>query len=234
MVLKLASKFLSTSLELALSRRDAELLQLCGAELETSEPQVTVFSSRSAEAPPPITSGTAGHWFEELLDIRQLELTEAPAAAGVAGTGEAPGSSASTASHDFANSPNTLLMVSTSSLKEFGRLCGLAIPGDRFRANLEVDFKEPYEEAAWPVGLPLHIGDQAIFEAAGRCVRCQAVDIDPEDAAATGPSILAALATVQSGDGTGPTFGVLLRPCQDSAEIRMLRVGMPVSTSLSA
>lgn len=37
-------------------------------------------------------------------------------------------------------------MVSTASLRRFGELCGLEVPAERFRANVEVDFEEPYEE----------------------------------------------------------------------------------------
>mmetsp|Transcript_5023 Transcript_5023/g.11152 ORF Transcript_5023/g.11152 Transcript_5023/m.11152 type:complete len:882 (+) Transcript_5023:70-2715(+) len=145
----------------------------------------------------------AAEWFEHVLLLPRLRLLEASA---TAGTGEAP----SAATH-FANTPSTLLMVSTASLQEFGRVCGLAVPSDRFRANIEVDFEQPYAEAKWPVGWAVKAGALQL-EAAGRCIRCQAVDIDPEDGSATGPSLLAALATSQPMQGSGPTFGVLLRP----------------------
>lgn len=67
------------------------------------------------------------------------------------------------------------------------------------------------------------------FEVAGRCVRCQAVDIDPEDPErSSGVSLLAALATsqVSSESSKGPTFGVLLRKRGHWQERPMLEVGM--------
>lgn len=76
------------------------------------------------------------------------------------------------------------------------------------------------------------------FEVAGKCVRCQAIDIDPEGDATghTGPSLLAALATAEGVGGStskGPTFGVLLRKPQEvepleSLELRILEVNMEV------
>eukprot|EP00931_Biecheleriopsis_adriatica_P005454 TRINITY_DN106975_c0_g1_i1.p1 TRINITY_DN106975_c0_g1~~TRINITY_DN106975_c0_g1_i1.p1 ORF type:complete len:871 (+),score=127.77 TRINITY_DN106975_c0_g1_i1:364-2613(+) len=226
-VLVLSAKTREGCVELPLSQRDCDLLRSSGAELEPE-----------AEAPAGCRGSTdevdAAGWFEELLEIRGLRLAVATAGKdAAAGTGEAPAVPGS--SRDFANAPNTLLLVSTASLREFGRLCGLAVPANRFRANVEVDFKEPYEEAEWPVGLPLRL-DEAGFEAAGHCVRCQAVDIDPDDAAASGPSLLAALATLQAngGGGKGPTFGVLLRPRLAVAEgqadeaVHVLRVAASV------
>ena len=157
------------------------MLRAAGAEAEVADAPA---GDASGGGP-----GDAAAWFEGLLRLPGLRLQEAGAPPG---TGEAPAQRA-----HFANAPSTLLMVSTASLQEFGRLCGLSVPADRFRANLEVDFARPYEEAAWPVGHRLRAG-AVPFEAAGRCVRCQAVDIDPEDSCSTGPSLLAALATAQA------------------------------------
>ena len=84
------------------------------------------------------------------------------------------------------------------------------------------------------------MGGTDTFEVAGKCVRCQAIDIDPDgDADATaessGPSLLAALATAEGVGGStskGPTFGVLLRkrPEQteqpEQPELRILEVNM--------
>lgn len=202
-------------LSLPLSASDATLLQKAGAEAEAL-----------ADNAPVVEDLTPSQWFQQLLDLPDLELVEAAA---TPGTGEAP----VTSTH-FANAPSTLLMVSTASLQSFGRLCGLAVPAKRFRANLEVDFKVPFEEDSWPMGLPLIVGETN-FEAAGRCVRCQAVDVDPEDPGARGPSLLAALATSQTGGphGKGPTFGVLLRPCfaaKRTASIQVLSLGMELHT----
>ena len=116
--------------------------------------------------------------------------------------------------HTFANVPSTLLLVSTASLTEFGRVCGLSVPADRFRANLEVDINPPFAEMEWPLGSGVQVGKVA-FEAAGHCVRCQAVDVDPEAGSSSKPSLLSALATMQQSDGKGPTFGVLVRAHRD-------------------
>jgi uncharacterized protein YcbX len=185
----------------------------------------------------------AARWFEALLNLPRLQFLEAGSSAG---TGEPPSGSA-----HFANAPQTLLMVSTASLAEFGRLCGLAVPADRFRANLEVSFGTPFLEAGWPLGHSIHFCQTAAtadscakndvhFETAGRCVRCQAVDIDPDDGAATGQSLLAALATMQAGEGSGakgPTFGVLLRSCCSHTSLhehRVLCVGMHLHAASDA
>lgn len=79
-----------------------------------------------------------------------------------------------------------------------------------------------YSEMAWPTGLALR-ASSAEFQVAGRCVRCQAVDIDPEDATSKGPSLLSALATCQGGT-SGPSFGVLLK--RHDREPMMLELGM--------
>uniref|UniRef100_A0A7S1A1S0 MOSC domain-containing protein n=1 Tax=Noctiluca scintillans TaxID=2966 RepID=A0A7S1A1S0_NOCSC len=150
-------------------------------------------------------------------------------ASGSPGTGEAPISGP-----HFANVPSTLLLVSTASLTEFGRVCGLPVPADRFRANLEVDINPPFAEMEWPLGSGVQVGRVA-FEAAGHCVRCQAVDVDPEAGSASKPSLLSALATMQQSDGKGPTFGVLVRATEmaqeiASQELPMLKVGDAVCT----
>jgi len=198
---------------LPLAPGDAEILRRSGAESEVDADDGVIAcdddpSGRDPRAEVPAgeeaAAARAASWFEALLEVPGLRLVEAGA---TPGTGEAPAHS------HFANAPSTLLLVSTASLEAFGRLCGLAVPAQRFRANLEVDFEVPFEEDSWPAGHSLTVG-AAAFEAAGRCVRCQAVDVDPDDPAASGPSLLAALATTQTGGGgKGPTFGVLLRPC---------------------
>eukprot|EP00439_Symbiodinium_sp_Y106_P012235 s6010_g1.t2 len=223
-VLVLSTNYHAKTLELPLSKRDSDFLCSAGVEPHV-EPCWESGQSESDQSPVSPVSPEA--WFEQLLGIRKLRLTEASAAeASAGGTGEAPAPAEKT---DFANAPKTLLLVSTASLREFGRLCGLPVPADRFRANLEVDFAEPYEEASWPVGLPLQLANTT-FEAAGRCVRCQAVDIDPEDASSQGPSLLAALATAQPGSAAkGPTFGVLLRTSEiglPTDTLPLLEVGM--------
>lgn len=65
------------------------------------------------------------------------------------------------------------------------------------------------------------------FEVIGKCVRCQAIDIDPDQLHGQGPSLLAALATAEGGGSTskGPTFGVLLRKLPGQ-ELRILEVNM--------
>ncbi|CAJ1441578.1 unnamed protein product, partial [Effrenium voratum] len=169
-VLVLSTKFHPETLELALTLEDSQVLQSC---LDPTD-----FPQEDAVKVPEGKEPSA--WFEELLDLRGLRLTAASAcgSSSSAGTGEAP-PAGDARKRDFANAEATLLLVSTASLRDFGRVCGLAVPSDRFRANLEVDFQEPYEEARWPEGLALSVGSVG-FEAAGRCVRCQAVDIDPE------------------------------------------------------
>ncbi|CAJ1365979.1 unnamed protein product [Effrenium voratum] len=212
-VLVLSTKFHPETLELALTLEDSQVLQSCLDPADFPEDAVKVPEGKEPSA-----------WFEELLDLRGLRLTAASAcgSSSSAGTGEAP-PAGDARKRDFANAEATLLLVSTASLRDFGRVCGLAVPSDRFRANLEVDFQEPYEEARWPEGLALSVGSMG-FEAAGRCVRCQAVDIDPEDALSKGPSLLAALATAQAGS-KGPTFGVLLkRPAEAKGSV--LELGM--------
>ncbi|CAE8619768.1 unnamed protein product, partial [Polarella glacialis] len=264
--LLLSAKGCPRTLELPLGEKDAELLRCSGAELddtpfsydgggllrsvgqEQSVGPAASGSGPAAAAAASVGVDAAGQWFEGLLGITKLRLVEAvdasAALAASPGSGEAPaalsaGSEAQVAGQThFANAPSTLLLVSTASLREFGRVCGLSVPADRFRANLEVSFEVPYEEAEWPVGSAVVIGEKVVFEAAGRCVRCQMVDIDPEDAAARGPSLLAALATVQSGGGggKGPTFGVLLRPSGGTHHAvetpPVLSLGMRVSTHL--
>ncbi|CAE7823312.1 MCSU3 [Symbiodinium microadriaticum] len=221
-VLVLSTKYHASALELPLSKRDSDFLRSAGVEpqLDPWENGPSNFHQTHVESPEA--------WFEQLLGIQKLRLTEASVAdTSAGGTGEAPATADKT---DFANAPKTLLLVSTASLREFGRLCGLPVPADRFRANLEVDFAEPYEEASWPAGLPLQLANTT-FEAAGRCVRCQAVDIDPADASSQGPSLLAALATAQPGSAAkGPTFGVLLRTSEAGLPAHhnppLLEVGM--------
>ena len=235
LVLILSTRYHAQTLELPLSGRDSDFLRLAGVEPVESHPGQSSESSESGAVAFgqdfETAAAAAASWFEQVLNIRGLRLAAASAAPSCAGgTGEAP---APTDKTDFANAPNTLLLVSTASLREFGRVCGLAVPADRFRANLEVDLEQPYEEACWPVSLPLQLGNAA-FEAAGRCVRCQAVDIDPEDASSQGPSLLAALATAQPGsEAKGPTFGVLLRQRDPGTSTSMsalsvLEVGMPL------
>ena len=84
------------------------------------------------------------------------------------------------------------------------------------------------------------MGGTDTFEVAGKCVRCQAIDIDPDGSDATstsssGPSLLAALATAEGVGGStskGPTFGVLLRKRpeqtegEEQPELRILEVNM--------
>ena len=50
--------------------------------------------------------------------------------------------------------------MSTASLKKFGELCGLGVPAERFRANLEVTFPDDkaYEEMTWANGSVLQVG----------------------------------------------------------------------------
>ena len=216
LALSLSTKYIADTLELPLTSRDSDFLRAAGIEIEGDEP------SGQGGAHLEASSLSAAAWFEEVLGIQGLRLAAASVAT-EGSTGEAPAAGEKT---DFANAPSTLLLVSTASLREFGRLCGLSVPADRFRANLEVELEEPYEEASWPTGLPLQLG-ATTFEAAGRCVRCQAVDIDPEDATSQGPSLLAALATAQPGsEAKGPTFGVLLRQRDSSCGLPALEVGM--------
>jgi len=92
------------------------------------------------------------------------------------------------------------------------------VPAERFRANLEVDLEPAFAEAAWPEGRTVYVGEHA-FRAVGRCVRCQAVDVDPESGETKGPSLLAALATARPGGGKGPTFGVLLRLLDEGLQL---------------
>lgn len=202
MALVLSARDCPDTTVLPLTRLDAELLRRCGAEAEESEQE-------DAVAIPEHPTADAGLWFERLVGLQQLRLVEAGQSPG---TGEAPSNA------HFANAPNTLLMMSTASLREFGRLVGLEVTADRFRANLEVDIEPAFAEMEWPIGSPVKVGD-AEFEAAGRCVRCHAIDINPEEGKATGPSVLAALATSQRGEGKGPTFGVLLRPRQSGSSL---------------
>eukprot|EP00429_Kryptoperidinium_foliaceum_P008306 CAMPEP_0176012050 /NCGR_PEP_ID=MMETSP0120_2-20121206/5595_1 /TAXON_ID=160619 /ORGANISM="Kryptoperidinium foliaceum, Strain CCMP 1326" /LENGTH=910 /DNA_ID=CAMNT_0017344923 /DNA_START=1 /DNA_END=2733 /DNA_ORIENTATION=+ len=240
--LVLSCKVASSEVELPLSASDAAVLLGCRAEVEGDAGYGTNDATASVGAGdancadgaqhPGSGDGDIGRWFAELLKLPQARFMEA--AVGEAKAEEVAGNTLARQSH-FANAPSTLLLVSSASLREFGRLCGLAVPAERFRANLEVDFAEPFVEAAWPDAHPLRIGD-APFEAAGRCVRCQAIDVDPEDAASTGPSLLAALATAQpgGGGGKGPTFGTLLRRrgASDAPQIaesfQILEVGMIV------
>ena len=85
------------------------------------------------------------------------------------------------------------------------------------------------------------------FEVAGKCVRCQAIDIDPDGSgdstANEGPSLLAALATAEGGGGStskGPTFGVLLRKRQEPPEppeppeLKILEVNMALQAAGSS
>ena len=81
---------------------------------------------------------------------------------------------------------------------------------------------------------PHQVGSDT-FEVVGRCIRCQAIDIDPEDAESHGPSLLAALATAQrdgvaGSTGKGPTFGVLLRKHQWQ-KLPVLEIGMSLHTA---
>lgn len=200
-------------LRVPLCWEDARILRDSGAEAEASPDENDEYDCETdashgdnilSEAESLASAASeAGRWFGNLLRLPAVHF--AAATGETPGTGEAPLS----ASH-FANAPSTLLLVSTASLREFGRLCGLAAPADRFRANIEVDLEPAFAEAAWSVGHPVRAG-RIEFEAAGRCVRCQAVDIDPDSGEATGPSLLHALATARPGGGKGPTFGVLLR-----------------------
>eukprot|EP00929_Paragymnodinium_shiwhaense_P040477 TRINITY_DN21130_c0_g2_i1.p1 TRINITY_DN21130_c0_g2~~TRINITY_DN21130_c0_g2_i1.p1 ORF type:complete len:933 (-),score=207.00 TRINITY_DN21130_c0_g2_i1:206-3004(-) len=224
---------------LPLSSADAQLLRDCDAAVEDDidldrSPDHALNAAVSGAAMDEVGRSddvAAASWFQSLLELPELKLVTA--ADEGAGTGEAP----AIASH-FANSPNTLLLVSTASLREFGRLCGLPTPADRFRANLEVDLEPAFVEASWPQGHALQVG-QSTFEASGRCVRCQAVDIDPDSGQATGPSLLAALATAKPGGGKGPTFGVLLRypgaqgekPQEHSAQVRRGNGGSPTTAT---
>jgi len=201
----------SRELEIPLSQQDGEVLRDSKAEAVGMEGGPAEDSNDGQEAAPgsETIAEEVTKWFEEVLARPSLRLIDAEAPAG---TGEPRTAKAG----HFANAPSTLLLVSTASLKEFGRQCGLEAPSERFRANLEVDFHVPWVEAEWPVGSRLQVGDTE-FEAAGRCIRCQAVDINPENPTTAGPSLLAALATAQAqggagGGGKGPTFGTLLRP----------------------
>lgn len=239
-VLVLSSKFHPQKLEMVLNAEDSQILLASG--VQTFEDQIDGESSNTVRLDEEeIDSAAASAWFEQLLNIQGLQLLRAAPSRSVPGTGEAP--ETSPAKTDFANAPKTLLMVSTASLKRFGEVCGLGtVPVERFRANLEVNFPEDqaYEEMAWPSGLAVQVGGADTFEVAGKCVRCQAIDIDPDgDADATaessGPSLLAALATAEGVGGStskGPTFGVLLRkrPEQteqpEQPELRILEVNM--------
>eukprot|EP00435_Cladocopium_sp_Y103_P057857 s294_g20.t1 len=221
-VLVLSSKFHPQKLEMLLNAEDSQILLASGVE---TDDQIDGESSNTVRLDEEeIDSAAASAWFEQLLNIQGLQLLRAAPSRG-GGTGEAP--ETSPAKTDFANAPKTLLMVSTASLKRFGEVCGLGtVPVERFRANLEVSFPEDqaYEEMAWPSGLVVQVGGTDTFEVAGKCVRCQAIDIDPDasDASASneGPSLLAALATADVGGSTskGPTFGVLLRKRQQQLE----------------
>jgi len=208
-------------LAIALKSCDAEILRKSGAEMQ--ETPILVGMEHTSDAVCSLEcADKVESWFEQLLEVPRLRLVEAGA---MSGTGESP------TNNHFANAPNTLLMVSEASLAEFGRQCGLAVPANRFRANLEVSLSSPFIENSWQVGQQLAIGSLRL-EAAGRCVRCQAVDIDPEDSKSMGPSLLSALATTQGGSGKGPTFGVLLRllSCYSHHEhLATLNVGMWMS-----
>jgi len=223
--LVLTSKADIPKLVLPISQGDVNILRQ--TEAETSEPVCTLDGSQYVIADHALEAqrSKASQWFDAILGISSLNLVEAGMSAG---TGEVPSST------HFANAPSTLLLVSTASLKEFGRVCGLSAPANRFRANLEVKFDVPFAEDRWAVGDSIALGD-AEFEAAGRCVRCQAVDVDPDSGAAQGPSLLAALATSQQGSSKGPTFGVLLRYRTDAngdmlggSTPLMLSIGMQV------
>merc|ERR1719468_526091 len=196
---------------LPLSARDVEILWHSGAEVEKESEDESVAASQDIWEQG-CHDERAAIWFEALLNEAPLRLHEERA---VADKGQ---------SSHFANIPCTLLLISTASLKEVGRRCGLAMPAHRFRANLEVSLDVAFEEESWPVGQLLVVGDTTVFEAAGRCVRCQAVDIDPEQPQAAGPSLLAALASARpelGGDGASrqpPSLGVLLRAVSSLAD----------------
>jgi uncharacterized protein YcbX len=219
MGLVLTSKGNAQKLVLPITQADAEVLQRYEAQaevLDVLDNSQYITADDGSEGP----GSKASQWFEASLGISGLSLVEGGMSGG---TGEEPSGT------HFANAPSTLLLVSTASLREFGRLCGLAVPANRFRANLEVAFEKSFAEDAWAVGDCIDIGP-AEFEAAGRCVRCQAVDVDPDTGVADGPSLLAALATQQFGSGKGPTFGVLLRfRSVMGGKMTVLSVGMRVS-----
>eukprot|EP00928_Gymnodinium_smaydae_P039574 TRINITY_DN27000_c0_g1_i1.p1 TRINITY_DN27000_c0_g1~~TRINITY_DN27000_c0_g1_i1.p1 ORF type:complete len:1002 (+),score=218.11 TRINITY_DN27000_c0_g1_i1:169-3006(+) len=204
----------SDPLRLPLPEEDVRCLLRAGIDLDEfredppSDTGAGSSDGRAHDADARAQATATARWFEELLDLPRLQLVDAAATPPAAGTGEAPAAGA--ALQHFANAPSTLLLVSMASLREFGRVCGLSAPADRFRANLEVDLEPPFAEATWSVGRPVSLGKLAL-ESAGRCVRCQAVDVDPESGEASGPSLLHALATARPGGGKGPTFGVLLR-----------------------
>jgi len=226
-ILVLSSKFHPKKLEILLSEEDSQILLLSG--VQSSE--VPIENERTTDTVR-LEDALDASWFEQLLEIQGLQLLPATNANG--GTGEAPAAPQKT---DFANAPQTVLMVSTASLKKFGELCGLgAVPAERFRGNLEVTFPDDkaYEEMTWANGLVLQVGSDT-FEVVGRCIRCQAIDIDPEDAESHGPSLLAALATAQrdgvaGSTGKGPTFGVLLRKHQWQ-KLPVLEIGMSLHTA---
>lgn len=234
LALVLWAKDAATDVEVPLTAADGELLLRSGAEVDGAAPSPGAATSDSlaSAAGSEHAAQEVARWFERLLSLPSLRFVEANTGA-AAGTGESPVLARSP--QHFANAPNTLLLVSTASLQDFGRLCGLPVPSERFRANLEVDFSTPYVEASWPIGSEVRVGSTAL-EAAGRCVRCQAVDIDPEDPTAKGTSLLAALATAQAkvgADGNkGPTFGTLLRPrgsrSPAGSEANVVAVGMLV------
>eukprot|EP00927_Polykrikos_kofoidii_P030772 TRINITY_DN26490_c0_g1_i1.p1 TRINITY_DN26490_c0_g1~~TRINITY_DN26490_c0_g1_i1.p1 ORF type:complete len:1065 (-),score=169.97 TRINITY_DN26490_c0_g1_i1:106-3204(-) len=222
-------------LRLPLTVEDAKFLRDSGATVEVEEDAAVEASASPLIATEVAGTDGASCWFEALLGIPELRLIiapiESPLVGGrTAGEGDgedtiAPGNHANAtpeiAAPHFANKPSTLLLVSTTSLQEFSRICGVEAPSDRFRANLEVCLDEPFQEAAWPQGCVVQVGETELA-AAGRCIRCRAIDTDPEvGRSASGPSLLGALSTARpghggvegddGGDGGGTSFGVLLR-----------------------
>ncbi|KAJ8333559.1 hypothetical protein SKAU_G00415670 [Synaphobranchus kaupii] len=97
---------------------------------------------------------------------------------------------------------------------------------NRFRANLVIWGKEPFEEDEWT---SLKIGN-TLFKVAGQCGRCQMIGID-QSTAARNQEPLQSLATCRNGK---VTFGMYLIHNSQETSSSVLTVGSPVIPETSA
>jgi len=106
----------------------------------------------------------------------------------------------------------SLSVISSTTIREIGRLAGLALDVRRFRPNVVLRSRAalPFEEDRW-VGGVLSFGDGADAPAIGvtlRDLRCSMVNLDP-DSAASAPEVMKTI--VRLNQNNAGVYGTVVR-----------------------
>lgn len=112
------------------------------------------------------------------------------------------------------------LITTTASLDDFSQRMGETLIVQRFRPNIVIRTRIPFEEDQWQ---QIHIGGHRL-RLPKPCARCQVITIDP-DTSSINPDVLTSLAGFRR-DGNKVLFGV--NACWESGE-GQIRVGDPVT-----